>query len=193
MMNSNSTDSEWLDPFPGLRPFQNDEDYLFFGREDQVGELMDLLRSHQFVAVVGTSGSGKSSLVRCGLLSELQGGMMVAAGSRWEVAVMQPGGDPLANLAQALIDAELYDGEDSENFHRILATVNRSTHGLVQAVNQSEIQRSAPAATCCLWSISSRKSSAFTRYRIGVKNRHLISYGGSCTSCTRWKRRSTSC
>jgi WD40 repeat protein/Flp pilus assembly protein TadD/energy-coupling factor transporter ATP-binding protein EcfA2 len=138
-MNSNFPQEQRLNPFPGLRPFQSDEDYLFFGREDQVGELLDLLRSHQLVAVVGTSGSGKSSLVRCGLLSELQGGMMLAAGSRWEIAVMQPGGDPLANLAQALIDTELYDEEDEENFHRILATINRSTHGLVEAVKQSEI------------------------------------------------------
>ena len=63
-----------LNPFPGLRPFTQEEDYLFFGREEQTTELLTLLRKHRLLAVVGTSGSGKSSLVRAGLLPELLGG-----------------------------------------------------------------------------------------------------------------------
>ena len=59
-----------MNPFPGLRPFRPDEDYLFFGREEQTMELLERLGNSRFVAVVGTSGSGKSSLVRCGLLTE---------------------------------------------------------------------------------------------------------------------------
>jgi Novel STAND NTPase 1 len=43
-------------PFPGLRPFTVDEDYLFFGREDQAKELLRRLRKTRFLAVVGTSG-----------------------------------------------------------------------------------------------------------------------------------------
>jgi energy-coupling factor transporter ATP-binding protein EcfA2 len=95
-------------PFPGLRPFRTEEDYLFFGREKQTAELLTLLRKHRFLAVVGTSGSGKSSLVRAGLLPELQGGTMTQAGSVWEIALMRPGGTPLVNLAQALGEAGLY-------------------------------------------------------------------------------------
>ena len=68
-----STRSAATNPFPGLRPFRQDEDYLFFGREEQTMELLQSLGSNRFVAVVDTSGSGKSSLVRCGLLSELLG------------------------------------------------------------------------------------------------------------------------
>ena len=67
-------------PFPGLRPFESDEDYLFFGREDQTTALLTRLREHRFIAVVGASGSGKSSLVRAGVLPELQGGTMTSAG-----------------------------------------------------------------------------------------------------------------
>src|SRR6516225_12278137 len=89
-------------PFPGLRPFRPDEDYLFFGREEQTMALLQLLGTQRFVAVVGTSGSGKSSLVRCGLLSELLGGKLLKAGASWEVAVAHPGGDPLALLAEAI-------------------------------------------------------------------------------------------
>ena len=53
-----ATDS--MTPFPGLRPFGEEEDYLFFGREDQTNDLLKLLRTQRFLAVVGTSGSGKS-------------------------------------------------------------------------------------------------------------------------------------
>ena len=81
-----------MNPFPGLRPFTQEEDYLFFGREEQTLDLLQRLGSNRFVAVVGTSGSGKSSLVRCGLLSELLGGRMLGAGSSWEIAVTHPGG-----------------------------------------------------------------------------------------------------
>ena len=58
-------------PFPGLRPFQVAEEHLFFGRETQVDAMVDKLGATRFLAVVGTSGSGKSSLVNCGLVPAL--------------------------------------------------------------------------------------------------------------------------
>ncbi len=128
-----------LNPFPGLRPFASEEDFLFFGREQQTNELLELLRVHRFLAVVGTSGSGKSSLVRAGLLPALYGGTMVSVGSRWEVAVMRPGGDPIKNLAQSLIDCDLYDSDDPESLPRIMATLRRSRNGLVEAIRQSDL------------------------------------------------------
>src|SRR3954465_9487280 len=96
-------------PFPGLRPFRSDEHHLFFGREAQTAALLQLLGANRFLAVVGTSGSGKSSLVRAGLIAELHGGTMTRAGSGWEVVVLRPGGSPVENLARAFIDADLYD------------------------------------------------------------------------------------
>ena len=53
-------------PFPGLRPFETDEYRLFFGREGQASSLITRLERSHFLAIVGTSGSGKSSLVRAG-------------------------------------------------------------------------------------------------------------------------------
>jgi WD40 repeat protein/tetratricopeptide (TPR) repeat protein len=128
-----------MNPFPGLRPFTQEEDYLFFGREEQTLELLQRLGSHRFVAVVGTSGSGKSSLVRCGLLSELLGGKMLGAGSSWEIAVTHPGGNPLALLTDALLDADLYDREEEHVRENLLATLSRSHFGLVEAVKQAGI------------------------------------------------------
>ena len=51
-------------PFPGLRPFEETDNLYFFGRDAQVEELVERLGRHRFVAGIGTSGSGKSSLVR---------------------------------------------------------------------------------------------------------------------------------
>jgi tetratricopeptide (TPR) repeat protein len=91
-----------VNPFPGLRPFETDEYLLFFGREGQSDALVERLERARFLAVVGTSGSGKSSLVRAGLLPALRGGMMSGAGAGWRVAIMRPGHDPVGNLARAL-------------------------------------------------------------------------------------------
>ena len=61
-----------LFPYPGLRPFRHDEADLFFGREEQVDQLLARLESCRFLAVVGRSGCGKSSLIRAGLLPALR-------------------------------------------------------------------------------------------------------------------------
>src|SRR5438067_1582209 len=92
-------------PYPGLRPFDTDESELFFGRETQTDELLRCLGRSRFVAVIGTSGSGKSSLVRASLLPALLGGFLTSAGSHWHLAVIRPGGDPIGSLAGGLHEA----------------------------------------------------------------------------------------
>ena len=126
-------------PFPGLRPFRSDEHHLFFGREQQTAALLELLRSNRFLAVVGTSGSGKSSLVRAGLIAALHGGTMTQAGSTWEVVILRPGGSPLENLARAMVEAGLYEVQDADTLPRLLATLRRSRFGLAEAMKQSDL------------------------------------------------------
>ncbi|HVT59919.1 MAG TPA: WD40 repeat domain-containing protein [Thermoanaerobaculia bacterium] len=137
------TDSpDLFNPFPGLRPFEPNEDFLFFGREEQVDELLRRLRERRFLSVVGTSGSGKSSLVRAGLLPALFGGFMVQAGSRWRVAVIRPGHDPIASLADALSAPEVLGSQtgQSDMLRALLeTTLRRSTLGLVEAVRQGRL------------------------------------------------------
>ena len=58
--------TETFNPFPGLRPFGSEEDHLFFGREQITDQLLMRLRKTRFLAVIGSSGCGKSSLVRAG-------------------------------------------------------------------------------------------------------------------------------
>jgi len=55
-------------PFVGLRPFNSDESLLFFGRDEHIDRLAQQLYTNNFCAVVGSSGCGKSSLVRAGLI-----------------------------------------------------------------------------------------------------------------------------
>src|SRR3954447_879762 len=117
----NTTDARLPNPFPGLRPFRSDEHHLFFGREEQTAALLRLLRTTRFLAVVGTSGSGKSSLVRAGLVAALHGGTMTRAGSAWEVMIRRPGGSPVENLARAFVEAGLYDAGDASPLPRLLA------------------------------------------------------------------------
>jgi hypothetical protein len=89
-------------PFIGLRPFDEPDGPRFFGRTEQIGALLRRLGETRFLAVVGTSGCGKSSLVRAGLIPSLKRGYLATAGSRWKVAVMRPGGDPFGALAGAV-------------------------------------------------------------------------------------------
>jgi ABC-type transport system involved in cytochrome bd biosynthesis fused ATPase/permease subunit len=55
-------------PFPGLRAFKDSESHLFFGREQNISDVLAKLDKSHFVAVVGTSGTGKSSLIKAGVL-----------------------------------------------------------------------------------------------------------------------------
>src|SRR6516225_3032202 len=90
-------------PYPGLRPFRVEESVVFFGRDEQIDQLLARLERQHFLAVVGTSGCGKSSLVHAGLIPALRTGLMGSAGARWAVAAMRPGDRPLWRLAEALL------------------------------------------------------------------------------------------
>ena len=72
-------------PYPGLAPFGSDDADLFFGREDVVDRCVELLRADRFVAVVGASGSGKTSVALAGLAPQFT-----------DVVVVRPGDDPRA-------------------------------------------------------------------------------------------------
>jgi Novel STAND NTPase 1 len=121
-----------VNPFPGLRPYEASETHLFFGRDAQVDALLRRLGSARLLAVVGTSGCGKSSLVRAGLLPALAGGYLAEVGSRWRIAVMRPGTDPIDRLAHALA----LDGGPDE-VAQVETTLRRSSLGLIEAVRVS--------------------------------------------------------
>lgn len=130
-------------PFPGLRPFEFNESLLYFGRDGQSEQLLRKLSVARFMAVIGTSGSGKSSLVRAGLLPALFGGFMASAGSDWRIAIFRPSNDPIGNLARAINDSGVF-GENAEpdaGLQTMMteATLRRGSLGLVEAIRQARI------------------------------------------------------
>jgi CHASE3 domain sensor protein/energy-coupling factor transporter ATP-binding protein EcfA2 len=88
-------------PYRGLRVFGEEDARFFFGRDREVQRLVEKLKSGSFVAVLGPSGSGKSSLVRAGLLPKLRA-KALAQGEQWQVCVLRPGATPLTALAAQL-------------------------------------------------------------------------------------------
>jgi hypothetical protein len=94
---------ERVNPYVGLPPFESGDSLYFFGRERQTAELLERLRHTRLLAVVGSSGCGKSSLVRAGLIPALRGGFMTQQRDVWQIATMKPGGAPLRHLAAALL------------------------------------------------------------------------------------------
>ena len=126
-------------PFPGLRPFKVDESHLFFGREGQSEEILNKLSDQKFVAVIGASGSGKSSLIYCGLVPALFGGFVGDARSKWRTVASRPGNSPIDNLASSIIENSSNNELDDELIKKkINASVLRSSsNGLIEALDQA--------------------------------------------------------
>jgi hypothetical protein len=86
-------------PYPGLRPFEVEEWSIFFGRERMVDDVIERLAAHHLVLIHGSSGSGKSSLVRAGVLPKLAR-QHLRAGAPWLTCTIRPSNGPLWNLAR---------------------------------------------------------------------------------------------
>ncbi|MFH2095726.1 MAG: hypothetical protein ABIJ16_08480 [Bacteroidota bacterium] len=133
--NERNSNSVLFNPFPGLRPFGIEESHLFFGREGQSEEVLFNLAKNRFVAVVGSSGSGKSSLMYCGLVPILHGGFITEAGAKWKVIVTRPGNDPIGNLAEAIAS---YDKKSDLEYNKAItrSVLESSSLGLIEAIRQ---------------------------------------------------------
>ena len=123
-------------PFPGLRPFRTAEAHLFFGREGQAEALIARLMQTRFLGVLGNSGSGKSSLVRAGLIPALHAGKKQERIADWKIAVCRPGNSPVQNLAAALAGANKNSTAPKvlvPEIKRLLPLLRDSSFGLLEA------------------------------------------------------------
>ena len=108
-------------PYPGLVPFEERDARLFFGRDelaDQlVGRLAERLDRPGMLLVAGESGSGKSSLLRAGLVPRLAAGALGPGSQQWPRRVIRPAGSPLRELAMVLAEVA---GADPVSVYRSL-------------------------------------------------------------------------
>ena len=123
-------------PYPGLRPFEPDEWLIFFGRERMIDEVIERLAEQRLVLSHGASGSGKSSLVRAGVLPKLAR-QHLGHGTAWLTCAMRPSGGPLWNLARELARFEGRDG-DVARVNEISRMFNRRGATLASVIGQLE-------------------------------------------------------
>ncbi|HCC70557.1 MAG TPA: hypothetical protein DEQ09_05330 [Bacteroidales bacterium] len=140
MSEKNRSTRKISNPFPGLRPFRQEESDLFFGREGQSEEVLIKLKANRFVTVIGASGSGKSSLVFCGVVP----GLCVSEGKEkdsWQVLSMKPGINPLGNMVKMIAGntpSEMKQGLDSSIIEGI---IRKDEKGIINAVNKLKVKK----------------------------------------------------
>ena len=124
-------DDDVANPYKGLRAFGEVDVAHFCGRDALVGRLVDEVEAHSFVAIVGASGSGKSSVVHAGLVPRLR-----AADRR--VVSMVPGDDPMGQLRIALLTVAVEDPV-AGGVARVVRSVAEQAGGpLVVVIDQFE-------------------------------------------------------
>ncbi|MEH1949509.1 MAG: pentapeptide repeat-containing protein [Nostoc sp.] len=130
-------------PYKGLSYFDCTEAdaKLFYGRTALTDELLEKVRSGNFLAVLGASGSGKSSVVRAGLLYQLKLGRRLSGSDTWQLKIFRPGINPLQNLALAFVESELSDIERASQLAKAEELIAKGAVGLGQLITAAQTQR----------------------------------------------------
>ena len=129
-------------PYRGLFRFEAKDQRFFFGRDDDIERLIHKVEESAFVAVVGASGSGKSSLVRAGLLPNLDARIRVPQPGAWVTLTCLPGHDPFKSLAQQVATLSPTPGSLTE-IDALAERFRTTDTGLIDAL--SALTAAAPA------------------------------------------------
>ncbi|AKG20688.1 nSTAND1 domain-containing NTPase [Calothrix sp. 336/3] len=106
-------------PYMGLSAFSEADSQYFYGRETLTQQIIHHLTHHSLTAVIGASGSGKSSLIQAGVIPQLRHGKQIPHSQEWFIATMRPGATPLVELAKvlpassSLLEGFIYQGVES--------------------------------------------------------------------------------
>lgn len=131
-MNNNANRTN---PFPGIRSFEIEEASLFFGREKQIKEVVRRVKEARFLALLGASGSGKSSLIKAGLIPEI---FKEEGKENWRLILFRPGNNPIGNLTQAIYKTFKFDLIKDEEVlveDDVFNKLTASTDGLVSIIS----------------------------------------------------------
>ncbi len=125
-------EEEVANPYKGLQPFEEADSEDFFGRDLLIEKLLDRLKeteaNHRFLAVIGPSGSGKSSVVKAGVIPALRRGALPDS-DRWYMVEMVPGHDPFRELESALLTVAV------DPPHNLQERLRTDSHALVDVVD----------------------------------------------------------
>ena len=123
-------------PYKGLAYFDYEDAKYFYGREKLTDELLEKVRENNFLAIMGATGSGKSSIIRAGLVYQIRQGEQISGSEDWQVYTFQPGKYPLQSLADALqTNIEEFKSKGSEHLKSIC---KRSSSRVVLVIDQLE-------------------------------------------------------
>lgn len=127
----------------GLRAFKKEESDFFYGRKKEVENLLLILQKDKLVTLIGSSGSGKSSLINAGLIPRLEKGFLAQAGNQWAICKFRPGISPIENLSYSLTSdgsLSLEGKANTEDFGQYLKTIKDSDSlGLTEIYKKSQI------------------------------------------------------
>ncbi|MEM6352907.1 MAG: caspase family protein [Cyanobacteria bacterium P01_D01_bin.14] len=139
----NTSTDTGICPYKGLEFFDcNGEDpKYFFGREQLVSQLLDHVRTNNFLALVGASGNGKSSVLRAGLLHQLKLGRRIAGSDQWQILITRPDAQPMKNLAAAFVSDTGTQLDRAEALGRAERLLKDGAVGLVRLVQASTATR----------------------------------------------------
>ncbi|MEO1431168.1 MAG: caspase family protein [Cyanobacteria bacterium J06633_8] len=134
-------------PYKGLAFFDSEDGEYFFGRQKLTDELLEKVRNNNFLAVLGATGSGKSSVIKAGLIYKLKQGEQISGSENWKIIALVPGISPLESLAEqlakdALIDIyEDYDVEFPKKIAEAKKYIEQGSNGLAKLIRNIDTKR----------------------------------------------------
>lgn len=123
-------------PFVGLRSFEADEYNLFFGRDLQIKDIIENLTQTNFAAVIGYSGSGKSSLIKSGVIPALKNKSSENKTDSWKIGICTPGYDSIRNLSKMLVDFYPSEKKSKSSLDEITDLLSEKGNSISDAIHK---------------------------------------------------------
>ena len=134
---------EGICPYRGLRPFNEDYASYFYGREQLTNQLLRQVQIGygNFVAILGASGSGKSSVIHAGLIYQLKQGDKQSGTDQWQILTLTPQENPLDSLAAAFLDQAATNLDRADQLQKAEAAIAEGSSGLARLIRASQAPR----------------------------------------------------